>query len=679
MIAVNIDTQPFIQIITRLNEMLKMHETKFVELDKTISNLCTKSEFHEATDPLVSSINDLSVRSQDALKQSEKLTKEAIETREKMTELVNTKFDEMLVTTQLNQKNNSENLESKIDSVMQTAKQAIVMSREAKNECAQQEAMYKESKSNIQILGERIHHVNTEFIKFVNSQKGPNARPIVRVVSQGNNEGQPIVMSSADNSQLIEELEAKTKEQIDAVQSSVADLLNDRLTSLQKALEVAVMHPTSDSSPKLNEVWAVTSQNRAGLLNAMTEQSLLGRRVDVLQQMIDNIQQHSSNPESPNRPVLSSIMAHQNAANRAGVQLPLDNDIRAKEQTKLASTVDQLGGKMEGALQDILRIKNAVNRNEKDVRDVVLAIIDEFKLIRTNASGLEHLPPLNLATCVPSFFNNPSFTFDRNDSGSESPSDTDRSDLEGNVRRGRSHHGKREKKDENYSGQNSSQRPPSPVYHTKKVSGLLHLVSRPEPRIHDIPSVSECKPEPVEVEVEQEKHSARSTLSNTTVKSETQNPDLTPKVSNSPRRVVQNVVHVYDRQGLEELKSSMVEFHKEKDELMSAVDRKVDRVIVEKLFDKFRVIVSGINSRVEELAEEFGKLPKESDVQILSDLVQKTAEKVNNIPNPSSIPVHTFGDKGDFVMGEDGGAFIRASSTQKNQSELPPLKEKKKI
>ena len=692
MIAINVDTQPFIDLIQKLNDMIKFHDQRFSQIDSKIMGLCTKDEFHRTVDPLTNQINELTDRSQKSLEQSEKLTQEAIENREKLTEMINNKFSEILITTQLNQQNATENLEQKIDSIMNTAKQAIITSRETQNENIKQSEMYKEIKSNVQILGERIHHVNTEFIKFANGQKAGNnqPRPVVRVIQQvapqPGTDNQPIIVNQ-DNTELIEQLEAKTKQQIDAVQSSVADLLNDRLTSLQKALEVAVMHPTSDNSPKLNEVWAVTSQNRAALLNAMTEQSLLSRRVEVLQQMIDNIQHNPSNPESPNRPMLSSIMAHQNAANRASIPVPLDNDIRAKEQAKLVSTVDQLGGKMEGALQDILRIKNAVNRNEKDVRDVVLAIIDEFKLIRTNASGLEHLPPLNLATCVPSFFNNPSFTFDRVDSESESPYETDRSDsVERGPRAGR-RPGERDflrlrrgpSSDEEG---NETAHGDSPRFHPKKLSGLLHLVSRPEPRVHENDNEKKVEQRIRDDPTELMNKSGRSAASTESAQKETEAKSqvYAPKDNNSPRRIEQSVVHVIDRQGLDELKQDMTEFHKNKDELMSVVDRKVDRVIVEKMFDKFRLIISGLNERIDEMSDNIAKMASQNDIQNITDALHDTISKVDKLQGASAIPIHQFGGKGEYIIGEDGtGAFMKSSNKSENYSELPPLKERKKL
>lgn len=464
----------------------------------------------------------------------------------------------------------------------------------------------------------------------------------------------------------------------------MADLLNNRLASLQKALDIALMHTTSDNAPKLNEVWAVTSQNRAALVNAMTEQSLLSRRVDVLQQLIDNLQQNPSNPESPNRPMLSSIMAHQTAATRAGMLIPLDNDIRAKEHQKLEKTVDHLGGQIDAALQDILRIKNAVNRNEKDVRDVVLAIIDEFKLIRTNASGLEHLPPLNLATCVPSFFNNPSFTFARVGGDDESPDESDRSSslptgsgtstLE-RMRLGRRGRYREDSENEDMiSGEISEddigikKKQSTTFFKTKKISGLMHIVSR-QPNYNSPPP---------KLDIDDKKSVKNDDKKS--VKSESENDNISTQVSGnilyvgntSKSQPEQTVVHVIEKETSEQLKGQMELFIKNKNELMSAVERKVDRDFVEKVFNKFRVIINGLNERVKELASSMDKFATQKDVQTVAEVLSQTAAMVEkSSTKQGKLPVSNFGGSGDFVYGDDGSAFVK--ETKKESSELPLL------
>lgn len=676
MISVSVDSTFFIEIIKRLNQKIKEHEQRFINLDNQIRNFVTKEVFENTVDPLSKKVDDFAKRSQEALEQSEELTQVTNQTRDKLTAMIDGKFDEMLFSTKLNQKTASESLEQKIDTCFLKTKEALDRAREAQEEVRAQNEVTKETKANVQILGDRIHHVNTEFIKYVNSHN--------RSVKRNNSDEMLQLPGASGDNDLMEQIQQRTAEQINQVQTTMADLLNNRLTSLQKALDIALMHTNSDNAPKLNEVWAVTSQNRAALVNAMTEQSLLSRRVDVLQQLIDNMQ-NSSNPESPNRPMLSSIMAHQNAATRAGMVMPLDQDIRFKEHTKLVNTVDAIGGKVDGALQDILRIKNAVNRNEKDVRDVVLAIIDEFKLIRTNASGLEHLPPLNLATCVPSFFNNPSFTFDRHNNEYEELDESDRSsalptahDTRDRMRRGRRGRYRDDSENEDsvdrISEEETTPKKSTPFFKTKKISGLMHIVSRQPQRTQGPP-----KPE-----FQEDKKSVRSE-DKASVKSENNNEDSS-LVSSSPGRTVvpqssgeQVVVHMVDKESLTKLQGEMEIFIKNKNELLSAVERKVDRDFVEKVFNKFRVIINGLNERVKEIAAAMDKFATQKDVQTVAEVLSKTAEMVEKSSKTSTkLPVSNFGGQGDFVYGDDGAAFIK-ESTKKEGSELPLLQKNGKF
>jgi hypothetical protein len=152
---------------------------------------------------------------------------------------------------------------------------------------------------------------------------------------------------------------------------------------------------------------------------------------------------------------------------------------------------------------------------------------------------------------------------------------------------------------------------------------------------------------------------------------------------------------------LQELRRLHAAFNARRDELLSAVDRKVDREMVERLFNKFRSLILGVNERVNELAGMMGNCATQREVDAVAHVVTQmpvlgetsAAVKVGpeciccgrmksalagQVPAAAAIAgagitanVQTPNDGGGFVYG-DGGAY-RARGILDSFSRLPPL------
>lgn len=145
-----------------------------------------------------------------------------------------------------------------------------------------------------------------------------------------------------------------------------------------------------------------------------------------------------------------------------------------------------------------------------------------------------------------------------------------------------------------------------PSRRTRKISGLLHISTRPE------------STKPRGENNEEEEPDVMSISRGSSVKSG-------KRVTGKPslRRVAfpdQPITPIPAEQ-LKEVKDMITTFISEKDDLMSAVDRKVDRDMVERLFNKFRTIVMSLNDRVNEMSGLLGRCATQQEVEAVAKVV----------------------------------------------------------
>ena len=531
MISVTVDGANIVRVIQMLNDRLKEQDRRIAELESRQQALATKADLGDCREKIDEMSKTINGLSEKENTDVERLQSKMDILKAQLNEDVERRFNEALITANTAAKSVGSGLGAEIESL-----KAMV-----RGGASGSEDLQKQTKA----LGDKVAHLHSELMKDRNEN----------------------------------------------VIARVDEMINEKLGKLQESIGNAVAaiadKKKGPNDDQFEQLWAISNQNRTTLMNALAELSMHGRKIDVLMKAVDapmpEIVMPAELPPSPRQEPMR------------GFESTVADERMRREHRELASTVDGLGDRMNTALQDITSIKNAMNRNEKDVRDVVMAIIDEFKLIRGNASGLENLPPLNLAGCVPSFFNNPSFTFSREEASSCSSSCTTERSIRNSVSNERlsilAEAAPLGRIDEE---------PSAP--HVRRVSGLMHLVCRSENLKRAMAldqggsgSLRDFKLEEEEGEEEEEEEARETEKVEEEEKQETEEKSSSRRTRRSSRDDSANTRPLLPDEIIK-LKMMLNTFLGEKDKLMSAVDRKVDRDMVERLFNKFRTIIMGLNA-----------------------------------------------------------------------------------
>ena len=556
MISVTVDGANIVRVIQMLNDRLKEQDRRIAELESRQQALATKADLGDCREKIDEMSKTINGLSEKENTDVERLQSKMDILKAQLNEDVERRFNEALITANTAAKSVGSGLGAEIESL-----KAMV-----RGGASGSEDLQKQTKA----LGDKVAHLHSELMKDRNEN----------------------------------------------VIARVDEMINEKLGKLQESIGNAVAaiadKKKGPNDDQFEQLWAISNQNRTTLMNALAELSMHGRKIDVLMKAVDapmpEIVMPAELPPSPRQEPMR------------GFESTVADERMRREHRELASTVDGLGDRMNTALQDITSIKNAMNRNEKDVRDVVMAIIDEFKLIRGNASGLENLPPLNLAGCVPSFFNNPSFTFSREEASSCSSSCTTERSIRNSVSNERlsilAEAAPLGRIDEE---------PSAP--HVRRVSGLMHLVCRSENLKRAMAldqggsgSLRDFKLEEEEGEEEEEEEARETEKVEEEEKQETEEKSSSRRTRRSSRDDSANTRPLLPDEIIK-LKMMLNTFLGEKDKLMSAVDRKVDRDMVERLFNKFRTIIMGLNDKVTQLSSLLGKFATQQDVDAVAKAV----------------------------------------------------------
>lgn len=574
MISVSLDPSNIVKAIQKLSKHVKEQGDRIAFLESQQAVNATKADITAVIANAELVTKEATNMADRAILESGNVRKEMGHVKEAFLTTIDSKCSELLFTTSIATKVMGENLTASIDCL---SVQFSEFKKQCELEQGKRDLEYHEDSaeltSAVQTLGDRVQHQHSEFLKHCKDGK----------------------------------LHSGAK----ASQSDQGDN-HDECDDADHGEELGL------SARQMDRLFEIVQQNHKDLMITMSEQKLHADAIDDLCQAFAQLPDGTlARPGGDEEPPVVGLARRRTKMNRKKGQ-PLDIDIRVKERNDLASTVGGLDDRMNVALQDIMTIKNMMSRDQKDVRNAVLAINDEFTLIRNNASGLENLPPLNLATCVPSFFNNPSFTFAGEDGSScSSGRTTDRSIGMGVG-------GRKSKLNQ------GSAYPPSideePKRCVRRVSGLLHLVShvsnqnggrKNEPR--RAPEIDSDSGNDASIETDASfasmDESPRSGRRRPAYPSVAQ--EMSPELQEEVRQIVAD-------NGL--LKEMMELFHNEKDELMSAVDRKVDRDMVERLFNNFRTLMMKISERVNELSQFLGRCATQQDIEAVVKVVTHVPE-----------------------------------------------------
>jgi hypothetical protein len=301
-----------------------------------------------------------------------------------------------------------------------------------------------------------------------------------------------------------------------------------------------------------------------------------------------------------------SAVSLPNVDGQAVSPLPTEEVIRERAGLRLIGRINPVesGRTYE---QKVDHIANELENTKKDVGMAMTAIQSQFHLIQTHGRGLQNLPALNLARVVPSFFNNPSFRYAENSNEEEdliaangrpsplsvevlsTPAETPDSSDVPPLDAPRSPRGPR------------PQAPPKEAAPPASISGssssiILHMGT---------PSAHGRRTSPTgKVEVETV-HRVQTSVDADTV-----------------------FARVKRELDIDGMQKKFERAHSDHLEAMAAFDRKIDRDYVERLFDKFRLMIVALGDRIKELASSSAIYATRDDVEMLAAVLKRIADDV---------------------------------------------------
>lgn len=228
--------------------------------------------------------------------------------------------------------------------------------------------------------------------------------------------------------------------------------------------------------------------------------------------------------------------------------------------------------------ENISKLRSEFDNNQNDLISAMKAIQNELQTIRDNADGLENLPQMDLQSIVESYFNPP---YSNRIEKPEDPAVVDHRvinmadiPLVPVVKRDGD-------SNQNAKNPNSNIMLSSPI--STRSSDLFALERR-----SSVQSVQPSTPVVVTEKVD---------------------------VDDIVRRIRKEI-------DLPSIQDTFSRFRKEHNEAMSAVERKVDREYVERLFDKFRIIVHNLNDRFKELVSLNDEYATKEEVSLIVQVLK---------------------------------------------------------
>ncbi|KAK8866420.1 hypothetical protein M9Y10_009382 [Tritrichomonas musculus] len=238
--------------------------------------------------------------------------------------------------------------------------------------------------------------------------------------------------------------------------------------------------------------------------------------------------------------------------------------------------------------EDLLNFKNQFDDHQSKVVSAMKAIQFELQQIRDNGQGLLDLPPLNLYNVVPSFFNEDKKILSLSDSESAPVLELAENPTEEEDE---------EKKKEKEPKRNFKKEVERMKYYN------IQPILRNKKNEEDTTNQTKC----------------------VVIKTDDSPPRHSPierPAPNSNIDVNQIIRQIKNELNMNEIQNSFKQFKKDHDEIINSIERKVDREYVERLFDKFRIIVHGMNDRVKELASLTADYATKEDFKLVVQIVK---------------------------------------------------------
>lgn len=662
MIGVKVDTGNIFKVMQRMNARIKQQELRIQAFESEFSNKLSADAFR----PFEAATND---RLSKIEKKIEGITQKLIylenlcvKSNEELKEQTESKVNDIILTTQISLNNISDGMDAQMFQI-----------RDNCNDLKARIQVQEQNAEKIDGIGVRL-----DYLYNLYKQKEETEKENRDQFTLPDNYEQPL----EKDANLICDLKQKI---IDEIRNSQT-LKEKPIISRPIIIEI-------QERPKLpKEKFIFKNDQKPQIIERETNQipdlftdlvnqhsELIGKTMDITNNLIERVEnlEHRKYPEitevndeiKEEKPQKKLLIRHTDGLSK-------DNDF--------IDAVNGIGNQINDAKSEIDQIKANMEENGQNIRDVVGCMLEEFNIIHGNANGLENIPPLNFAKCVPSFFNNPSFTSLLGSSRTNTSQDNSQQSI------------KSETNSISDIMENDDEVPPNNIIiDTPEHPGTIREeasveIKPPSPLIE---TKAPKKIESVKIVISEKKSPNKPSMTKSEPKKESKipHPAVRPKQINNNNNIPTPTV---DKAVIEEITSMLDAFHRDKDELMTAVDHKVDRELVEKIFNKFRVITNEINERLKILTkvaensvpkEEFEKI-----IQILAHLPEmsdntsamkksghclfcgKERTKVTGEISPIEAIAGNIFESPPFVYGE-GGAYQRGFMKNFPNIPLPPL------
>lgn len=447
--------------------------------------------------------------------------------------------------------------------------------------------------NHIKDQDQRIHHLEELIKSLITREEYDKAKgEITARVEQSE-------AKVAESSSKVDTLSKNLQNLEDRIGLTITERLNDNLVSTKMQIRAA----TSSLDQQIQKLDALANSNKKRIDeierddSLKTEISRVKSDLDTLKTDLENVRQiaetkgveemqslaeklnkvetdlgqvsddvnllKDSLNELQNRPMPEAVVLKDTTASTPETpQTP--KPVEEEDEEEKPETLEEKVNRIDHILD---ALEYDFRGHKEDIVEAMNAIQDELQLIRDNGRGLSGLPPINLVNVVPSFFHEP-----------PPP----------------------EAKPKKTETKNEPMRPPPRVINLRKRAVTVSRKTR------DIP-LEDFKPVeiPERVSVEQQT-------------------DFPVQVVQAPpvdeAAILEKLRNELDFDGI---KKAFKQFSEEHAAAMSALDRKIDREYVERLFDKFRVLVHGLNERVKELANVNGDYATREDVALLAQILKK--------------------------------------------------------
>ncbi|OHT17027.1 hypothetical protein TRFO_12724 [Tritrichomonas foetus] len=595
MIGVTVDMNKFIKILKTLNERQKDQEQRIAAMESQISSFATKEyaneNFTKLEETHLNIINDFDKKMNET---SNNISNKIM----KLTDQLEGKINDMLIAQMTTGKNFHDSIETKINMLTET----MIMNKDESDKIVQ------EMKENISHDFDEVNaRVKTLYSTVMKSLTNKNDQKEIEKLKE-HIASIPLTLKNDNLKALSDEEKDQMKNEI---KNFIMDEVENKMKNFQEVFAPTTLHDSSNSEIDLSSIKISPSQ----IIELISYTNYNKNELLKLKNNIDDI-----NKEIDELSVIQS--SRKLNKNSSQVKSNLIDPMFEANQTmeKVNILIQQMKESVDESNQKSEEINSKFTKRDIQYRKIINALIDGQRLIHHFADGLENIPIQNMKIVDPDYFNEDP-EFDRNTSlyTVRFPPKTRRAitvrSKDQEIKDDQTNNNLKSLDIDHIDQPNNPfadyDNLDVPSFSEKRVSGLLHLVSSVHQR--DIRMIG--KEHAVMVRNPDKTNKITTQAESLAVPLSYEENNYTSEQNNqyndSPndkRKVTfvkndQNDVSEITNDTLRELTFLLGQFKQEKDQLMTTIERKIDRDTVERLFNKFRVLINNLNEKEKSLEE----------------------------------------------------------------------------